>query len=55
VLLAEKGGSIAADHLEMAVGMIVFEDGTAWDKGQMLRRDPDNPERWIPITDVNSK
>ena len=31
------------------ISFIEFEDGTAWGAGAMLRPDPDNPKRYIPI------
>ncbi len=27
--------------------LIIFDDGTAWGKGHVLRRDPNDPKRWV--------
>lgn len=36
-------------NLQITLDLIVFNDDTAWSSGEYLRRDPDNPRRWIPI------
>jgi hypothetical protein len=35
--------------VELEIGFVVFEDKTAWSAGTMMRRDPDNPGRFIPL------
>ncbi|MEQ1763415.1 MAG: hypothetical protein ABL984_09755 [Pyrinomonadaceae bacterium] len=34
---------------ELGFGMIHFDDGTAWSMGNMMKPDPGDPNRWIPI------
>lgn len=36
-------------HLVLRVEDVVFDDGTMWHAGMLLRRDPDHPDRWIPV------
>ncbi|MEK6405734.1 MAG: hypothetical protein AABN34_02085 [Acidobacteriota bacterium] len=36
-------------HVRISLELIVFDDDTAWGSGQEMRRDPNNPRRWIPI------
>ena len=45
-LIIEKHGSASFDSVRVRIGMIVFDDGTAWDNGHILRQDPDNPRNW---------
>lgn len=47
-IVREKRGDVNFNHVEIRVGMIVFDDGTAWKNGYSIRRDPNNPERWVP-------
>lgn len=35
-------------EVKMARLMIVFDDGTAWNDGSRLHRDPSHPYRWVP-------
>jgi hypothetical protein len=46
-IVREKRGNVNFNHVEIRVGMIVFDDGTAWKNGYSLRRDPNDPERWV--------
>jgi hypothetical protein len=48
-LLKEKHGNDSFDNVKVRIGMIVFDDDTAWDNGHMLRRDPDDPRSWKVI------
>lgn len=48
-LVREKHGSASFDNVRVRIGMIVFEDGTAWKNGHILRQDPDNPRNWKVI------
>ncbi|PYS23424.1 MAG: hypothetical protein DMF72_09370 [Acidobacteria bacterium] len=52
-IVREKRGNVNFNHLEIRVGMIVFDDGTAWKNGYSLRRDPNDPERWVPVDEPN--
>ena len=36
-------------NVELAVGFIVFEDGTAWAAGDFLQPDPNNPRRYLNV------
>lgn len=33
------------------IGFVIFVDGTAWSGGMFHRRDPNNPNRYIPVTE----
>lgn len=35
--------------IDLEIGFIIFEDGTAWTAGTFYRPDPDNPRRYLPI------
>lgn len=35
--------------LAIDVAMVVFDDDTSWAKGSFMRRDPNNPKKWIGI------
>lgn len=35
------------DAVKVIIEFIVFDDGTAWNKGHTMRRDPKNPQRWL--------
>lgn len=35
--------------LELEISMVIFDDDTKWSGGQLYRRDPNNPDGWIPI------
>lgn len=48
-VVIEKHGRASFDNVKVRVGMIVFEDGTAWKNGHILRQDPDNPRNWKVI------
>jgi len=32
---------------EMSIGEVIFADGKMWNGGQILKRDPNNPNRWL--------
>jgi hypothetical protein len=34
---------------EISIGMVYFDDGTAWSTGAMMRPDPNDATRWFPI------
>lgn len=36
----------------LSVENVAFRDGLQWHKGHIVHRDPDNPNRWIPIGKV---
>jgi hypothetical protein len=33
------------------IGFVIFADGTAWSGGLFHRRDPNNPNRYVPVND----
>jgi hypothetical protein len=37
------------NHLQVGLDLIIFDDDTAWSAGELMRRDPNNPRRWVPI------
>ena len=37
------------NNLQITLDLIVFDDDSAWSSSGYMRRDPDNPRRWIPI------
>jgi hypothetical protein len=45
-VLARAGVTKAISDVELRIGMVVFDDGTAWNEGHPMRRDPNNPDRW---------
>lgn len=47
--LTQQGWNPNMAAVTFSVGIIAFQDGLQWNKGHMLRRDPDNPNRVIPI------
>jgi hypothetical protein len=62
--VTEQAWSLTADILKQfgvnpdvapvsfGIDVVRFSDGLQWSKGQMLRRNPDNPNRWIPVDKV---
>ena len=36
-------------HLEIEIGMVIFEDDTKWSDGQLYRRDSNKSDGWIPL------
>ena len=47
--LGERTNLGQLSRAEIGIGMIFFDDGTAWSMGNMMRADPNDPKRWIPI------
>lgn len=37
--------------VRVLVEMIEFTDGTSWQTGRLFKRDPDNPEKWVPLNE----
>jgi hypothetical protein len=52
-LLREKNASLDFSRVEMRIGMVIFDDGTAWKNGRALRRDPNNPKKWNVVDKPN--
>ena len=40
-------------RVEIGVGNVYFDDGTAWSVGTLMRRDEKDPRRWVPIEKTN--
>lgn len=34
--------------VSLAIDMVAFDDGIMWRKGRLIKKDPANPNRWIP-------
>lgn len=47
--LKEAKYPVSIKRLGVRVTEIGFSDGTAWTAGEMFRRAPDNPDKWIPV------
>ncbi len=37
------------NQIDLEASFIVFSDGTAWNVGALMRQDPEDPDRWLPI------
>jgi len=45
-----KSGSFnKVNRLRLFLESVIFEDDIMWFGGDLMRRDPDNPNRWLPI------
>jgi hypothetical protein len=48
-LLKQSGADVNLAAVTFSVENVMFSDGLQWNRGHMLRGDPDNPNKWIPI------
>lgn len=48
--LAQRHQISSINKATIRISFIEFADGTAWGAGEMLRPDPNNPKRYIPIS-----
>lgn len=48
-ILNELNYPATIKRVRVFVGAIGFSDGTTWQAGRIFKRDPDHPEKWIPI------
>lgn len=48
-ILMQYGVDANLSSVTLFIESVLFSDGLRWSKGQMLRRDPDNPNKWISI------
>jgi hypothetical protein len=39
------------NKVQLRISFVGFTDGSAWDSGQFVRPDPQNPRRYVPIED----
>ena len=46
--LDETGKPQAINGFEVSIGEVIFADGRMWSVGQILKRDPGDPNRWLP-------
>jgi hypothetical protein len=46
-VLTNKGANPRIDTVEIRIGMVIFDDGTAWREGQLLHRDPNDLNKWL--------
>jgi hypothetical protein len=53
--LAELGYPVSARHVKLGIGSIIFDDETMWRGGHILRRDPNDPDTWIPAQERGSE
>lgn len=49
-LVGERHSLSDLSRARVHVGFVVFEDGTAWSAGSFYRQDPNNPRRWVPVS-----
>ena len=49
-ILTDNGPTFGVTKVRLQISMIIFEDGTAWRNGFNLNRDPNNPRRYIVIS-----
>ena len=46
--LDETGKPQNINGFEVSIGEVLFADGRMWSGGQILKQDPNNPNRWLP-------
>ena len=46
--LNETGKSQNINGFEISIRVVIFADGRMWSGGQILKQDPNNPDRWLP-------
>jgi len=46
--LNETGKPQNINGFEISIGEVIFADGRMWSGGQILKQDPNNPNRWLP-------
>lgn len=47
--LDEAGQTQSIREVTIDIDEVIFDDGTMWTGGRMLKRNPVNPDEWIPI------
>jgi hypothetical protein len=47
--IKEYGSDANLADVTFSVGIVGFGDGLQWNKGHMLRRDPNDPNKWGPV------
>jgi len=46
--LNETGKPSVINKFELTIGEVIFADSRMWMGGQILKRDPNDPNRWLP-------
>lgn len=49
-ILTQPGADANLAAVTLSLDIVVFTDGLQWNRGHLVRRDPSNPNRWIPIS-----
>ena len=47
--LRAYGADPSEATVSLSIEMVAFEDGKMWRKGRLIKMDPANPNRWIPV------
>lgn len=48
-LLAQLGYPKSVKQVVFTIGAVIFDDLLMWNTGRLMRRDPDDPKRWVPL------
>jgi hypothetical protein len=49
IRFARYGGELATAEVRLSIGLVGFPEGLYWRNGRMIRQDPNNPNRYIPV------
>lgn len=49
IRFARYGGELVSAEVRLSIGFVGFAEGLYWRKGRMVRLDPNNPNRYIPV------
>jgi hypothetical protein len=49
IRFARYGGEVVSAEVRLSIGLVGFGDGLYWNNGHMVRQDPNNPNRYIPV------
>lgn len=49
IRLAQYGGELVTAEVRLSIGLVGFAPGLYWNNGSMVRLDPNNPNRYIPV------
>lgn len=52
-ILDQYGADANLAAVTHSIDIVAFSDGSQWHRGHILRRDPNNPNRWIPTGKVS--
>ena len=47
--LRAYGANPSEATVSLAIEMVAFSDGIMWRRGKLIKKDPANPNRWIPV------